>query len=81
MFIEGKDKMISLNKKARKLNREQTMLAEEKRVRLKEAFSRYLADLPEEKKKELVDVSVNVYQYTETTLEFSICSSTYNSVD
>ena len=49
------------NKKARKLNREQTMLAEEKRVRLKEAFSRYLADLPEEKKKELVDIYYNKF--------------------
>ena len=43
-------------KKSRKLNREQTMLAEEKRSRLKESFTRYLNDLPAENKQELIDI-------------------------
>lgn len=48
-------------KKARKFNREQTMLAEEKRVKLKEAFVRYLSELPEEKKNELVNIYYSKY--------------------
>lgn len=49
------------DKPTRRLNREQTMLAEEKRTRLKEAFTRYLQDLPDDKKKELIDIYYNLY--------------------
>ncbi len=49
------------DKKVRKFNREQTMLAEEKRVRLNEAFYRYLSDLPEESKNELIDIYYDKY--------------------
>ena len=48
-------------KKGRKLNREQTMLAEEKRTKLKEAFVYYLETLPEEQKQELVDIYYSKY--------------------
>ena len=48
-------------KKGRKLNREQTMLAEEKRTRLKDSFRRYLLDLPDDKKKELTDIFYSKY--------------------
>ncbi len=40
----------------RRLNREQTLLAEERRTRLKQAFSRWMADLPLEKKQPLYDI-------------------------
>ena len=43
-------------KKGRRFNKEQTMLAEEKRARVIEAFNRWIRDLPAEKKDELVDV-------------------------
>lgn len=43
-------------KKGRKFNKEQTMLAEEKRARVIEAFNRWIRDLQTEKKDELVDV-------------------------
>lgn len=40
----------------RRLNREQTLLAEEKRTKLKQAFSRWMAELPQEKKQPLYDM-------------------------
>lgn len=43
-------------KKGRRFNKEQTMIAEEKRTRVIEAFNRWVRDLPQEKKDELVDV-------------------------
>ena len=49
------------DKKGRRFNREQTMLAEEKRVKLNEAFVRYLNELPEEDKQELVDIYYEKY--------------------
>ncbi|MBQ3572204.1 MAG: DEAD/DEAH box helicase family protein [Clostridia bacterium] len=55
------DNEVSGEKKSRKLNREQTMLAEEKRTRLKEAFVSYLSTLPQEQKQELVDIYYNKY--------------------
>jgi len=43
-------------KKGRRFNKEQTMLAEEKRARVIDAFNRWIRDLPQDKKDELVDV-------------------------
>lgn len=40
----------------RRLNREQTLLAEEKRTKLKQAFSRWMSELPPEKKQPLYDM-------------------------
>ncbi|MBQ7407769.1 MAG: DEAD/DEAH box helicase family protein [Clostridia bacterium] len=42
--------------KSRRLNREQTMLAEDKRTRLKEGFVRWLNELSPDKKQELTDI-------------------------
>ena len=44
------------DKKGRVLNREQTMLAEEKRSVLKQSFLRWLTELDESKKQELCDI-------------------------
>lgn len=43
----------------RRLNREQTLLAEEKRTRLKNAFSHWMSELPPEKKEGLYDIFYN----------------------
>lgn len=42
--------------RSRKINREQTMFAEEKREKLIESFKRWLEELPEDKKSEITDV-------------------------
>ena len=43
------------SKTARKFNREQTMIAEEKRTKLIDCFNHWLNDLPDDKKQEIVD--------------------------
>ncbi len=43
-------------KKGRRFNKEQTMIAEEKRARIISTFNRWIRELPEDKKEELVDV-------------------------
>lgn len=43
----------------RRLNREQTLLAEEKRTRLKNAFSHWMSELPPEKKEGLYEIFYN----------------------
>lgn len=68
-------------KKGRKFNKEQTMLAEEKRTRVIEAFNRWVRDLSTEKKEELVDVFYEKFgcfrmrEYDGSTLDLSDISN------
>ncbi len=60
------------NKKGRTLNREQTMLAEEKRDMLKKSFLRWLNELEESKKQELCDIWHELFSFFLTPVKFSI---------